>query len=330
MINSFFNILFSSFLSFFYRDQIARLCGFLENFGKPFTYENQAKKILDQLNSNETPIYIDVGARRGVNSRHWSYRDYLEFHLFEPDRTESEFLSQFYDFVHSCGLSDETYFSELNILEGVGGSYTSHNMYAENLYGDEFSKKIGITGKKNQVVKKEKINIKKLSEFSFSKNIIYLKIDVQGEESNILKGIEGTFRPVMICVEASSILNKVGNSSIKEILQWAESQNYYLLGAKFQDTHLSDKFGEFDYAIQGDYFFIDKNFEKDVEIAKLACSMLLILSMPLLASKIYAYTDNCLKLNTFEKFLQPQYSSYLKKHKFNNAHDLRAKGIDKK
>ena len=58
--------------------------------------------------------------------------------------------------------------------------------------------------------------------------------------------------------------------------------------------------------------------------------MLLILSMPLLASKIYAYTDNCLKLNTFEKFLQPQYSSYLKKHKFNNAHDLRAKGIDKK
>ena len=134
---------------------------------------------MDQLNSNETPIYIDVGARRGVNSRHWSYRDYLEFHLFEPDRTESEFLSQFCDFVHSCGLSDETYFSELNILEGVGGSYTSHNMYAENLCGDEFSKKIGITGKKNQVVEKKNKYKKKLSEFSFSKNIIYLKIDVK-------------------------------------------------------------------------------------------------------------------------------------------------------
>ena len=59
----------------------------------------------------------------------------------------------------------------------------------------------------------------------------------------------------MICVEASSILNKVGNSSIKEVLQWAESQNYYLLGAKFQDTHLSDKFGEFDYAIQRLLFY---------------------------------------------------------------------------
>ena len=118
------------------------------------------------------------------------------------------------------GKSDET--SIINIA----GNYTSSSLLEMNkLHTDikPLSKYIG----------KEKINVKKLDSIIFEyidkSEEIYLKIDTQGYEKQVLQGAENTLNFIrVIQLEISLVELYQGSALIYEMIPFLESKGFFL------------------------------------------------------------------------------------------------------
>ena len=110
-----------------------RLSFYFEKFSRSYFHFKAVSVILDHLKKDKL-CYLDVGARRGVDAKHWRYKRYLNFILFEPDPIECKFLQQFYPDIRNLAISDKEGELELNITEDPGGSYTSDNSLAQEHY----------------------------------------------------------------------------------------------------------------------------------------------------------------------------------------------------
>ena len=183
-------------------------------------------ELIKNLLKNEKIIALDVGAQEGFNSDNFfpnKYNHFFKKILVEPIKTEAEKLKE-EKFVINKGLWSKKENKKLYILENRLGS---SSMYMPN------EKALDLHGIKRKDVKNYKVTrtveiecdtlSSQLSRLNI--NLLdYLKIDTQGAELEILRGI-GSFRPLLIKIEVHFF------SMYKNVPDWHELINYlYNLG----------------------------------------------------------------------------------------------------
>lgn len=141
------------------------------------------KKIKPLLSRNL--IYYDVGARGGI-AKPWNcFKDVIDVVSFEPDKQEFDSLvktKRGNDNVYSCALSKESGNALLNLtkLRGCSSIYKPNYKFLKNFPESE---RFAIENTIN--IKTESLDM--LYKRQNLKNIDFIKIDVQGQELDILK-----------------------------------------------------------------------------------------------------------------------------------------------
>ena len=177
--------------------------------------------IINKLLKKEKIISLDVGAQGGFNSDDFfskKYNIFFEDILIEPIKEEANKLHQ-KKLTLNKGLWSKKEKKKLYILDNRLGSssmYEPDENYFDlhNIKNNDFKNykvtrtvEIECDTLSNQLTE---LNIKKLD---------YLKIDTQGAELEILKGL-GNYRPLMIKLEAHFF------SMYKDVPEWNQLINY--------------------------------------------------------------------------------------------------------
>ncbi len=177
--------------------------------------------IINKLLKKEKIISLDVGAQGGFNSDDFfskKYNIFFEDILIEPIKEEANKLHQ-KKLTLNKGLWSKKEKKKLYILDNRLGSssmYEPDENYFDlhNIKNNDFKNykvtrtvEIECDTLSNQLTE---LNIKKLD---------YLKIDTQGAELEILKGL-GNYRPLMIKLEAHFF------SMYKDVPEWSQLINY--------------------------------------------------------------------------------------------------------
>ena len=171
--------------------------------------------IINQLLKNQKLQSLDVGAQGGFNSEIFFPEKYNKFFdpiMVEPIKEEAEKLKEKYKFVIDKGLWSSKTKKKIFIL---GNRLGSSSMYEPN----ETAFTMYNLDKKNinsfKITSTQEIECEQMSESLMKINIKeldYLKIDAQGAELDILKGMNN-FRPLLIRLEVQifSIYRNVPN-----------------------------------------------------------------------------------------------------------------------
>lgn len=296
---------------------------YIKKIDRSYQLKGEAAGLFSCVSSGK-PNYLDVGARRGVDIRHWEYNELFDFHLFEPDPVEASFLSNYYNNVHTCALSDKTGSADLLVTNDPGGSYMSGNNYASHLYSHELATAMDLTNPESTAVSRVvNVPVKRLADFGFDGPISYLKIDVQGEEVSVLKGLGNKHRPAVIRVEVSSVVQDSKLSTLTQVLIWAEENGYSLLGVAYEDNKEIDRASVFDIAIQGDILLVDEDYKTNEQQAFLIAGMLLVLGMASAANAILQFVNITDSKKLGMSWIKPKFSKKILQFKYNNAHDKR-------
>ena len=148
-------------------------------------------RLINNWISKSGPIgFIDVGASGGLGGEWKKIEPYMHVIGFEPDIAAYEQLiknnkaNQTYI---NCAVSNSKEIKELFIRKNQGNSsfYSNNNLIIENFpYGDRF-----------QVIDKTSVKTDTLDNLLHLNNIHnmdYLKVDVEGEDLNVIKGAQRT------------------------------------------------------------------------------------------------------------------------------------------
>ena len=197
-------------------------------------------KLINKLLIEEKIISLDVGAQGGFNSDNFfpkKYNHFFENILVEPIKTEAEKLRN-EKFLINKGFWSKKEKKKLYILENRLGS---SSMYLPN----EEAFDLHVIKKKDfenfKVTRSIEIDCdtisSQLSELKI--NILdYLKIDTQGAELEILKGI-GEYRPLLIKIEAHFFSMYKNVPGWHELTSFLYKMNYVLIDWKGIGKHAS-------------------------------------------------------------------------------------------
>jgi|TARA_B110000211_G_C13994039_1_gene515359 FkbM family methyltransferase len=204
------------------------------------------KKIIKSL---EIETFIDIGANKGQFAM-MANKIYPNSTIicFEPQKAPFETLQKVFKgfenikmFQFACGSKSEI--TEINVSnENDSSSILNITNNQKNLYPSTF------------YVRKEKIKIVKIEEIinlTEIKKPIFLKIDTQGYELEILKGINLNLIKY-VYVECSYIELYEGQPLFHEIKEYLENRNFYL------KDELNTSINSFGKKIQSDFLFIKK------------------------------------------------------------------------
>jgi len=201
-------------------------------------YYNFSDIIKKRLN-NEKILALDIGAQGGFNSDNFfptKYNKFFEPILVEPIKKEAEKLKAQNKYVIDQGIWSSQAIKNIYIL---GNRLGSSSMYKpDSSYFDIH--KINKKDFKNYDVT-ETIQIDCDSLNSSLKNLKidkldYLKIDTQGAELEILKGI-GTYRPLLIKIEAHIFSMYKEVPGWNELLDHLHKLNYIVIDWKGIGSH---------------------------------------------------------------------------------------------
>ena len=183
-----------------------------------YDFKNLIKSLLDV----KKIITLDVGAQGGFNSDFFipnKYNNFFEPILVEPIEDEAEKLKKNNKYVISNALWSSQTKKKIYILgKRLGSSsmykpdislFNLHNIKEKDYQNFDVTNEIEVDCDtlNNSLTK---LDINKLD---------YLKIDTQGAELEILKGI-GNYRPLLIKIEIHI------NSMYKDVPNWSELLNY--------------------------------------------------------------------------------------------------------
>tara|TARA_B100001989_G_C24544739_1_gene469973 strand:- start:471 stop:1418 length:948 start_codon:yes stop_codon:yes gene_type:complete len=177
-------------------------------------------KILDELLGANKIIALDIGAQGGFNSDNFfskKYTKYFQDILFEPIETEAKKISNSKKVINK-GLWSSKETKKLYVLENRLGSSSMYkpdmeNFDLHNLRKDEY-KNYEVTKILNVECDRLDNSLKEIDIL----NIDYLKIDTQGAEFEIIKGI-GEYRPLLIKIELHIF------SMYKNVPDWSKVLN---------------------------------------------------------------------------------------------------------
>ena len=214
-----------------------RVINFLNDKSYKSNDRHNFKELIENLLKNQKIISLDVGAQGGFNSDNFfpkKYNSFFEDILIEPIKGEADKLKD--KKIINKGLWSNKEKKKLYILDGRLGS---SSMYKPN------EKLFDLHNIKIKDFDKYKVTrtveiecdtmTSQLSGLNIE-NIDYLKIDTQGSELEILKGI-GNYRPLLIKIETHffSMYDKV--PSWHELLNYLYELNYVLIDWKGIGSH---------------------------------------------------------------------------------------------
>ena len=215
-----------------------RTINFLIEKGYNSNNKHNLSKVIENLLKNEKIIALDVGAQGGFNSDNFfpnKYNYFFDNILIEPIKSEAEKLKD-EKFVINKGLWSKKERKKLYILDNRLGStsmympnekaFDLHNIKQENFEDYKVTRTIEIEC--------DTIN-SQLSELNIN-SLDYLKIDTQGSELEILKGI-GNYRPQIIKIEAHFFSMYKNVPSWHELINYLYNMNYVLIDWKGIGNH---------------------------------------------------------------------------------------------
>ena len=200
-----------------------------------YNFSPLIKKILKDIKI----IALDVGAQGGFNSDNFfskKYNLFFEEILVEPIKSEADKLES--KFIIKKGLWSKKEKRKLYILDNRLGS---SSMYEPNeLNFDLHDIKQEDFGNYN-VTRTTEIECdtidSQLSELNI-KNLDYLKIDTQGAELEILKGL-GSYRPLLLKIEVQFFSMYKDVPSWHKLINYLSDLNYVLIDLKDIGSHSS-------------------------------------------------------------------------------------------
>ena len=215
-----------------------RVINFLSEKAYKSNEKYDFKEHIENLLKNNKITALDVGAQGGFNSDNFfpnQYNQYFQSILVEPIKDEAnKFKEQ--KFVINKGLWSNKERKNLYVLDNRLGSSSMYmpNEKAFDLH--RIKKKDFQNYKVTRTIQIDCDTISnQLSELNI-KMLDYLKIDTQGAELEILKGI-GNFRPLFLKIEAHFFSIYKNTPSWHELVNFLYEMNYVLIDWKGIGNH---------------------------------------------------------------------------------------------
>jgi len=215
-----------------------RVINFLSEKGYKSNEKYNFKEHIENLLKKNKITALDVGAQGGFNSDNFfpnQYNQYFQSILVEPIKDEAnKFKEQ--KFVINKGLWSNKEKKNLYVLDNRLGSSSMYmpNEKAFDLH--RIKKKDFQNYKVTRTIQIDCDTISnQLSELNI-KMLDYLKIDTQGAELEILKGI-GSFRPLFLKIEAHFFSIYKNTPSWHELVNFLYEMNYVLIDWKGIGNH---------------------------------------------------------------------------------------------
>ena len=215
-----------------------RVINFLSDKSYRSNEKHNFSSLISDLLKNEKIISLDVGAQGGFNSDKFfpsKYNCFFKDILIEPINSEAKKLKH-NKFIINKGLWSKKEKKKLNIFENRLGSSSMYEPDEELFDLHDLKKKDYKNYKVTSSVEIECDTLtNQLKELEINK-LDYLKIDTQGAELEILKGI-GEYRPLLIKVEAHffSMYKNVPNWN--KLVSFLYDLNYTLIDFKGIGNH---------------------------------------------------------------------------------------------
>ncbi len=176
--------------------------------------------IIESLLNSKKLFALDVGAQGGFNSDGFFSKKYTKFFnniLVEPNTDEANKLND--NNLINKGLWSKKEVKQLNILDNRVGSSSIFEPNEKNFDLHDIPLKDFSKFKVTRTVDIHCDTIEKILNEKNIDNLDYLKIDTQGSELEILKGL-GKYKPLLIKIEVHFF------SMYKKVPSWNELVNY--------------------------------------------------------------------------------------------------------
>ena len=242
-IQKFFRSLIKLLLPIIYKILISlklnrRVINFLSEKGYKSNEKYNFKEHIENLLKKNKITALDVGAQGGFNSDNFfpnQYNQYFQSILVEPIKDEAnKFKEQ--KFVINKGLWSNKEKKNLYVLDNRLGSSSMYMPNEEAFDLHRIKKKDFQNYKVTRTIQIDCDTISnQLSELNI-KMLDYLKIDTQGAELEILKGI-GSFRPLFLKIEAHFFSIYKNTPSWHELVNFLYEMNYVLIDWKGIGDH---------------------------------------------------------------------------------------------
>jgi FkbM family methyltransferase len=269
------------------RRKLISILSFLNKFLKldiVFMATNTITRLFYQVNTDkiksilksEKIVFFDIGARGGINKGLAKYREVLDVYVSDADADADADASASGEFINGTGFHI--------INKGIGRkSEDEANLYlCKKLEVSSILKPGGGfldfytqgNSSRFEVIKKEKINITNISNiFKYRDSLDLLKIDVQGYELEVIKGL-GEVRPLLIETEFSYVPFYENSVTFFELGKEIYDMGYILFHSSYRSvktpTSLSFTHGHVNQIpIHGDAWFIpDWTRKEGIDIIK--------------------------------------------------------------
>jgi len=242
-IQKFFRSLLKLLLPIIYKILITfklnrRVINFLNEKAYKSNEQHNFKEHIDNLLKNNKIAALDVGAQGGFNSENFfpsKYNQFFKSILVEPIKEEADKFKE-QKFMIKKGLWSNKEKKNLYILDNRLGS---SSMYMPNEEAFDLHRIKQKDFQNYQVTRTIQIECDTISNQLSELNVNmldYLKIDTQGAELEILKGI-GSFRPLLIKIEVHFFSIYKNVPSWHELVNFLYEMNYVLIDWKGIGDH---------------------------------------------------------------------------------------------
>jgi len=231
------------------------------NFLHEKSYNSNSKynftSILERFLEKRKIIALDVGAQGGFNSDNFfpkKYDNFFEEILIEPIDTEAKKLEN-KKFIINKGLWSSKTNKRLYILDNRLGSSSMYEPNKKNFDLHNIRKKKYSDYEVTRSIEVECDTLSNQLESINIKHLDYLKIDTQGAELEVLKGL-GNYRPMLIKIEAHFFSIYKDVPSWHQLINHLNELNYVLIDWKGIGSHSTR------IPVEADMIFIP-NFENE-------------------------------------------------------------------
>lgn len=196
--------------------------------------------IIQGIIKDEKIIALDVGAQGGFNSDNFFSKKYHYFFkeiLVDPINTDSEKINEKKQIINK-GLWSNKEKKKLFVLDNRPGSSSMYSPEKSNFDLHNIKDKDYSNYNITQEYEVECDTLDNLLKEMNIKNLDYLKIDTQGAELEILKGMSN-YSPLLIRLEAHIFSMYKGVPSWHELLNYLFEMNYVLIDWKGIGSHNS-------------------------------------------------------------------------------------------
>ena len=217
-----------------------RVINYLEEKSYFSNQSHEISYILRDLLKDKKLIALDVGAQGGFNSDEFfekKYNSFFESILVEPIQSEAEKLMGVKHVINK-GLWSKKGIKKFYMLKERPGSSSMYEPEEKNFDLHRIKKKDYNNFKVSNILEIDCDTIENsLARFDIE-YIDYLKIDTQGAELEILKGL-GNYRPLIIKLEAHVFSMYKNVPSWHQLLNFLYDINYILIDWKSIGGHVS-------------------------------------------------------------------------------------------